>query len=233
MTKSLSLKSTVFLVFGIDTLMIAIAIGRAILHERNPMRYFDDGGFISLLSIGQLLFIAYLCWRISLLRAQQNSLLRGGKNPNRLWQVMTAGFIFLALDEGVQIHENIDVSLHNLFNLAPDGVTDILDDIIILIYAIIGLLFLRTFKNEFQKFASAFRWFYTGFSFCFLSIALDLLTYKKETLSPLIRDYDKLITINTGLLTLEEITKIWAEGAFIIAFCYCLIIAKRLNALVD
>ena len=58
MKKSRSLKSTIILVFGIDSLMIAIAIGRAILLERNPLRYFGEGGFITWLSIIQLLFIA-------------------------------------------------------------------------------------------------------------------------------------------------------------------------------
>ncbi len=55
MKRFFSLKSIVFWVFGIDSLMIATAIGRAILLERNPMRYFDEGGYITWLSIIQLL----------------------------------------------------------------------------------------------------------------------------------------------------------------------------------
>ena len=230
MSKSISFKSLVLLVFGIDTLMISIAIARAILLERNPMRYFDDGGFISVLSIGQLLFIAYLCWRISILRSQQNSLLTGWKNPSTFWQVMTAGFIFLALDEGLQIHENIDKNLHKLLNLNPDGVTDILDDLIILMYVIIGLLFLWIFKKELRKFTSALRWFIIGFGFSFLTVALDLFTQKTYPLSLLIQNHDKLISIYTGFQVSEEIAKILAEGAFIVGFCSCLIIAKKLKS---
>ena len=230
MSKSLSLKSLVLLVFGIDTLIISIAIVRAILLERNPMRYFDDSGFVSVFSIGQLLFIAYLCWRISILRSQQNSQLTGWKNPSRFWQVMTAGFIFLTLDEGLQIHENLDKSLHKLLNLNPDGVTDILDDLIILMYVIIGLLFLWIFKKEFQKFISALRWFVLGFSLSFLTVALDILSQKRETLSPFIENPDILVTINIWMPVLEEVAKIFAEGAFVISFCSCLIITKKLKS---
>ena len=147
MKKSFSLKSIVFWVLGIDSLMIATAIGRAILLDRNPLRYFDERGFITWLSVIQLLFIAYLCWKISIIRAHQHSSLRGWKNPSRVWQIMTGGFIFLALDEYFGIHENTDVSLHELFNLNENGLTSRIDDFLILFYAIIGLFFLRTFKN--------------------------------------------------------------------------------------
>ena len=229
MNKNYSLKLPVLLVFGIDNLMILIAIIRAILLERNPMVYFDEGGFISILSLGQLLFIAYLCWKISILRTSQYSLLAGWKNPSILWLVMTAGFIFLALDEWFMIHERVDIMLHNFLNLNPEGATDILDDLIILIYVIIGLLFLRAFKTEFKKFISASKWFLIGFIFSFLTVALDLFTQKIYPLSLLIGNHDKLVTIYIGFQVSEEIAKIFAEGAFIIGFCSCFIIAKKLR----
>ncbi len=228
MKKIFSRKSIVFLVLGIDSLMIGTAIGRAILLERNPMRYFGERGFITWLSILQLLFIAYLCWKISIIRSHQSSSLKGWKNPSRVWQIMTGGFIFLALDEGLGIHENTDAGLHELFNLNEHGLTSRIDDFIILFYAIIGLLFLRTFKNEFQKFASVFNWFFTGFTLCFLTIVLDMLSHKQQVLSLIIEDYEKLNLMHNWFKTIEEIPKIFAEGAFIIAFYYCLIIATRL-----
>jgi hypothetical protein len=229
MKKSLSLKSTGFLIFGIESLAIAIAIGRAILLERSPMRYFGERGFITWLSICQLLLIAYLCWKLSCLRFQPNFWLASGKNPSRFWQILTAGFIFLALDEYFEIHEKLDRSLHNLFNLNDAGVTGRLDDFIVLIYVVIGLFLIRTFKSEFQKFTSAWRWFLTGFSFSFLTILLDMLTHNKAIFSPLIDNSERLNTLHHWSTTIEEIPKIYAEGAFIIAFCYCWTIATRLQ----
>ena len=229
MKKSPSLKSTIILVLGIDSLMIAIAVGRAILLDRNPLRYFGEGGFITWLSIIQLLFIAYLCWKISIFRSRKHSRLKGWKNPGRLWQAMTAGFIFLALDEYLQIHEKIDVGLQELANIDTGGEASRINDFIILLYAIIGLFFLWTFKNEFKRFTSAFEWFLTGFSFCSLTILLDMLTHNQEIFSFLTQDYEQLTNIHYWFKAIEEVPKIFAEGAFIVAFYYCLIIAKRLT----
>ena len=228
MKKFFSLKSIVLLVFGVDSLMIATAIGRAILLERNPLRYFDERGFITCLSVIQLLIIAYLSWRTSIIRGHQHSLLRTWQNPSRFWQIMTGGFIFLALDEYFGIHENTDVALHELFNLNESGLSGRIDDFIILFYAIGGLFFLRTFKDEFQKFTSAFKWFFAGFSFLFATILLDMLSHKGQLLSLMIEDYDQINIMHHWFKTIEEIPKIFAEGAFIIAFYYCLIIAKRI-----
>ena len=228
MKRFFSLKSIVFWVFGIDSLMIATAIGRAILLERNPMRYFGEGGYITWLSIIQLLFIAYLCWKISILRVDQDSSLRDWKRPSRFWQIMTGGFIFLAADEYFGIHENLDVGFHHLFGLSEDGLTNRIDDFIILFYAIIGILFLKMFRTEFKNFTSTFRWFFAGFSLCFLTILLDMLSHKGKILSLLMEDVGKIAFMHNWLKTLEEIPKILAEGAFIIAFYYCFRIATRL-----
>ena len=170
MKNNILLRKIIFWVFGIDSLMIIIAVGRAIILDRNPLRYFDERGFITWLSVIQLLFIAYLCWKISIIRANGDSALKGWKNPARPWQIMTGGFIFLALDEYFGIHENTDVGIHELLNLNENGLTTRIDDFIILFYAIIGLFFLRFFKSEFQKFTSTIRWFVTGFSLCFATI---------------------------------------------------------------
>ncbi len=228
MKKFLSLKSTILLVFGIDSLMITTAVSRAILLERNPMRYFDERGYITWFSILQLLFIAYLCWKISIVRADRDSPLQVGKNPSRFWQIMTGGFIFLAADEYFGIHENLDVGFHKLFSLSEDGLTGRIDDFIILFYAIIGILFLNAFKSEFQNFTASFRWFFAGFSLCFLTILLDMLSHKGRVVSLVMEDADKIAFVHNWSKAIEEIPKIFAEGAFIIAFYYCLRIATRL-----
>lgn len=227
MKKYFSFKSTILLVFGIDSLMIATAVSRAILLKRNPMRYFDEGGYITWFSILQLLFIAYLCWKISIVRADRDSSLQILKNPSRFWQIIAGGFIFLACDEYFGIHENLDVGFHRLFGLSEDGLTSRIDDFIILFYVIIGILFLKTFKSEFQNFASSFRWFFAGFSLSFLTILLDMISHKGKILSLVLEDADKIAFMHNWLKTLEEIPKIFAEGAFIIAFYHCWIIATK------
>ncbi|BAU65533.1 hypothetical protein STA3757_29210 [Stanieria sp. NIES-3757] len=209
--------------------MMSIAIGRAILLERSPMRYFGENGFITWLSICQLLFIAYLCWKINRLRFQENFQVVSWKNPKIFWQILTLGFIFLALDEYWEFHENFDKTLHIFLNLNDAGITGRMDDFIVLLYALFGLFFLHTFKNEFQKFISASRWFLTGFSLSFLTIFLDMLSHNREILSLWIKNHEQLNNAHHWFTTIEEIPKIFAEGAFIIAFYYCLLIAKKLK----
>ena len=101
------------------------------------------------------------------------------------------------------------------------------DDFIILFYAIIGILFLKMFRTEFKNFTSTFRWFFAGFSLCFLTILLDMLSHKGRILSLLVKDADKIAFMHNWFKTIEEIPKILAEGAFIIAFYYCFRIATR------
>jgi hypothetical protein len=142
---------------------------------------------------------------------------------------LTAGFCLLALDEYWEIHEKLDRALHRFLNLNESGITGRIDDVLILIYLVFGLFCLRLFKPEFQKFTRSFGWFLTGFILTFLTILLDMLSHNRGILSPWIDNLEKLNTMHHWLTAIEEIPKIFAEGAFIIAFYHCLKIAKKLN----
>ncbi len=56
-----------------------------------------------------------------------------------------------------------------------------------------------------------------------------MLSHKRQLLSLIIEDYDKLMVMDRWFKSIEEIPKIFAEGAFIIAFYYCLIVARKIN----
>lgn len=221
-----SIKSKAVFIFSLETVLILIGVSMALIRDRNPMRYFDEGGFITWLSILQLFFIGYLCHKISQLRLRQNMPWRGWRNPGRAWQVMMLGFIFLALDEYFQIHEALDAMIQGLFGLEKAPIWSRIDDFIILFYAIVGIVFLQTFKKEIRQFTSSSKWFFIGFVFCFLTIALDMLSHDATMMAPFVQTADQLKDVHNWLKTLEEIPKILAEGAFIVAFECCLVVAK-------
>ena len=113
MRKSLSLSTVALITFGIDILAIAIAVGRAIFLQRSPMRYFGENGFITWISVLQLLIIAVLCWKIGIVRSKKlkSAPKYLSKKPVMFWRIMAVGMFFFALDEGLEIHENLDKML--------------------------------------------------------------------------------------------------------------------------
>nr|WP_319398940.1 hypothetical protein [uncultured Carboxylicivirga sp.] len=66
------------------------------------------------------------------------------KQKQAIWLMISKGFTFLALDEILLIHENIDKWIHAFFQITQTHLTDRIDDFIILLYGIVdGLLMIK------------------------------------------------------------------------------------------
>ena len=50
---------------------------------------------------------------------------------SRVWGLIAGGFVFLAVDEALQIHERLDFVIHKALNIRETALTDRLDDAII------------------------------------------------------------------------------------------------------
>lgn len=230
MSKSFSLKQIAIITFSIDILAMAIAIIRAIFLQRSPMRYFGENGFITWISVIQLLLIAALCWKISIERKTKKSFnFSFRNNPAIFWRITAIGMFFFALDEAFAIHENLDKAFHQFFNREITDFSSRLDDFIILLYISTGLLIIYLFKSEFRKFAASFFWFNWGLFFSFLTITLDTIGHNRENFAFLANNLEELNNIHHWFSTLEEIPKILAEGAFIVSFSQCLKIAHKIK----
>ena len=227
-----TIKTIAIIAFGIDILFMAIAILRAIILQRSPMRYFGDQGFISWLSIIQLIVIAVLCWKISNCRQQPSKSSRFPlkRNPVVFWRITALGMFFFSLDEIFQIHENLDKELHKIFQVQETSLTGMLDDFIILFYAVSGLLLIFLYRREFKNFVAAFSWFAWGLLFSFMTIILDMGTHNRANFAPFADSLEQLNRIHHWTTTVEEIPKILAEAAFIVTFYKCLQIAKTIRA---
>ena len=86
--------------------------------------------------------------------------------PKLIWLLMAFGFFFLALDDAIKIHENIEKVVLKHFELAETAVSDRLDDVIIALYAAIGAGVLYICRSEF-----------VGISFCSVICWPDLRYY--------------------------------------------------------
>lgn len=226
----ISVKTVALTTFGIDFLAIAIAVGRAIILDRSPMRYFGENGFISWLSTLQLLVIAILCWKIGTFRKSKlkpSTPLK--KRPVILWRITALGMFFFALDETLEIHENLDKSILKALSIAETSFTTRLDDFIVLFYAIAGLLFIYWYRQEFKRFVAAFLWLKWAIFFSFLTVFLDIFGHNRATFAPFADNLEELNYIHHWVTTAEEIPKILAGGAFIVTFYSCLQIAKRIK----
>lgn len=220
-----SIKTIALTVFGIDVLAIAIAVSRAIILDRSPMRYFGERGYMTWISTLQLVVAAVLCLQIGLIRKNSQSRYKEIK-PAIFWWLASAGMFFFALDETFEIHENLDKQIRAWFGIPSNSFTGRLDDLIILIYAGVGLLLVYLSRRELLQYQKALPWFYRGLVFSGLTIALDMIGHNRETFAPFASSLEELNQIHHWVGAVEEIPKILAGGAFIVTLFACKFVAK-------
>ena len=90
-----------------------------------PDQYFKEGRFATWVSFVQLLACSLLSFRVFLVR--RNFLKNGRKNGSfRVWILMFVGFLYLAGDEILMGHENIDFFVHRVFDMQETGLTGLM-----------------------------------------------------------------------------------------------------------
>ncbi len=226
-----SVKTVALTVFGLDLLGIIIAISRAIILDRSPMRYFGENGYMTWFSTLQLLVAAFLCGQIATIRTRafRSRHYSFFKRPQVFWWLASAGMAFFALDETLEIHENLDKSIHRWLGIQSTSISGRLDDFIVLFYAGLGLLAIYTFRRELSKYRMSLSWFVWGLGFSFLTICLDMLGHSRETFTYFADNLEQLNKIHHWVGAIEEMPKILAGGAFIVTLYACKLIAKNIG----
>lgn len=226
MRKNVSNKRIIILTISLEVLVIGSALLRAILLNVNPKRYFADQGYVSWFSFLQILVAAYLAWKIYKSRKSDTIIKNKWKASYNLWAFFSLGFLFLAFDEILRIHENIDYLIHDLFQIQETANTDRIDSLIILVYALFGVGVLYWAKSELNKFKLALPFFGVALALTFTMIFLDLLTDSKDVIYWLFTNPLVVDIVYQSLGIVEECCKIFAEGMFIVALYLCLQISK-------
>ncbi|MEM6838235.1 MAG: hypothetical protein AAF609_15430 [Cyanobacteria bacterium P01_C01_bin.120] len=199
-------------VFSLNFLAIILALIVHYLGGRDP---FGERGFISFLSVAQLLAIAWLAHKIFQLKAC--SKLPFKKSAKLFWRTVTWGFVFLAADEFLSIHEVTDLLIHDIFSLQETPVTDRIDDVIVGLYGIFGAAMVWLNRHEITVHQRAVSFLRRGFLLLIIMVAIDAFSNDQGFLERFLLPSTADIAQHS-LYQLEDSLKILIEAFFIMAF---------------
>ena len=205
--KGLFLTVTAIIIASI--LLGQIAVGR-------PTILFEETGTIMLASFFLLIGTARANRRIYTLRRSNELPLR--RDPALIWAMIGLGFLFLALDETVQIHEQLDHLIHRVFHLRETGWSDRIDDAIIGIYALIGFGLIWLYRVEFRDASALRRWLLIGVVFLVVSVITDALGNRTDVLEAMGLSQDRIVLWHNVIEIIEESCKLYAETCFLLGF---------------
>ena len=173
---------------------------------------------ITLLSFVLILVIALLCREIYRVRKGSQF---SWQNPATLWLLLSIGFFYLALDELLQLHENIDRAIHKMLGWSETALTDRIDDFILFVYACIGGMVVFHYRSEFKKFGPAWSYLVLAFVTAVVTIVFDAMTNGGVFVPGLFSDANHGALAQELLGFLEEYGKLAAQVFFIGAFYIC------------
>ncbi|MEE8170911.1 MAG: hypothetical protein V3T70_10220 [Phycisphaerae bacterium] len=119
--------------FRLWLIMVAgsLALGAATLH---PARPFGEDQPFTFYTVAQYIVCSFVCGQCAR---------RTGGGARRLWWLMCIGLAFVAADDLLRIHENLDRLIHKAFDADPfNSITDSLDNLILAVYGVIGTIVL-------------------------------------------------------------------------------------------
>jgi hypothetical protein len=205
----------------IDSIALAVAVGRAMYLERPITRYFHENGYITQLSIIQLLIaaaIASIVFKLSIGEFKLN----GWRSSCILWFIIAIGFLFLAVDEAFELHEDVlQTAIFTAFNLKRNFITVRINDFIVLLYGLtgIGLIYLYLPTLQQNKNRQMLRHLIIGFALLLGMVILDMLGNRKEI--PFLSHWFPTFTnvsLRHSLHVTEEVFKLFSEAFFIGGF---------------
>lgn len=221
-TKNISHQTLLILLIVFDVLLIAFSV----IFPHDPKAYFKEFHIITWISAIKLLTVSYFAWKTYKIRTKETED-SGFSSQTKIWLLISIGFLFLFLDEVALIHENIDKLIHILLGMEETGLSDRLDDLIVIIYALVGIFILHKFKDEILRFKNAIPYIVVGFFFLIIRTVIDILTNRADIIPKFIKNEELLLTTSNFLAVAEGSGKLLAETFFIVAFYYCLISARK------
>lgn len=99
-------RQVLFVLLFLESVVIAIAIGKAITRDLLPAHYFGENGLVTDASCIQLAIASMLAlatfWSVK--HSHNSRLTKNGW----FWLVVSCGLVFLAFDDAYEIHEHLD-----------------------------------------------------------------------------------------------------------------------------
>lgn len=191
----------------IRPLLAVLVIGGALLGIFFEQHWTEIASFVI------LLMTSAVCGRILEFRRTLHAPIFS--DPARIWALISLGFFFLALDEAFSIHERIDGLIHAVLAIDETAVTDRIDDLIVLLYGVVGAFLIYLHRGEFRGLGGFYKYLAVGFGFLFLQVAFDVLTNRGDILR-----YLGVSHLFAEGKIAEELSKLLAEAAFLLGFLW-------------
>jgi hypothetical protein len=207
------------------TILTALSLAHGVIVCHNAGRHFREGHVMTWAS-GVLLFLSgYYAQQVWLVRRPPGRF--SFRHPPAIWRLLAVGFVFLAADEMLKIHEETDKLLHKLLGITEPPLTDHLDDVILVLYAVAGLCALVRYRTEFRAYVGNWGYLAAAAVLGGLSCGLDFISGEAEVLRTLF-PRDPLQTFALRYFaTLEEILKTYAGVCAVGAMARCWVAASR------
>ncbi len=186
------------------------------IYKRKP---FDEDGAVTLLSFSMLLLTSFATLRIWLQRKVPGPPRLVDKGT--IWLLMAIGFLYLAIDEKSLLHEGFDTSLHKFLGITPTAWTSRIDDMLVGLYGVIGMVALWLYRAEITHFSGCLRLLKLGFVALFLCVITDVATNRSDLFIWLLGPVDGLLAYEF-FGEAEEVFKVLAEALFLTGFAHAL-----------
>ena len=211
---------------SIDFLAVWLALGLGFALQHSPTAYTGEGEPITWLSFVHLLVTSGIAGGIFYCRTG-GSLREGWRNPAFVWLLIALGFFFLAIDEVAKIHESLDHFVHRVLQLQETGLTDRLDDAIMLGYGLIGVAVLYVYRCELGHYRAALPLVLCGFVLFVCMGLLDALVNRNDIFFFMGISQEGSDFLGKWLSGVEEGLKIFAEAALLGAAYSCLYLIRK------
>lgn len=222
-----SLRWPIFLIcLWLDVLAVTLVVLLSLLQGERPDAQFAEGGLMTYFSAGQLGVLAGLSLELFVVRRFRRI---GAAHARRswIWLIIAAGMIGLACDEAFELHERLDLALHQWLGLRESPWTDRIDDLIVLGYGLTGLALLWLYRGELMRFRRIWPYLAIAFTLFFTMVGLDLLTNSYSIAPERIGSPAMLANATAWANVLEDSCKIVSEAAFLGAFIAMLCLASQ------
>ncbi|WP_181703843.1 hypothetical protein [Chthonobacter albigriseus] len=143
----------------------------------------SEGGPTTFAAAASLLVTAWYGWKVHALRRRPVGQATGPvpalRDPAAIWALMSLGFLFLAVDDVLRIHELTDHAIHTVLGWEETDASDQLDDLIIGGYLVIGVIVMGFYRNEIAAMWRPLALFAPGVLATLVMIACDWITNRR------------------------------------------------------
>lgn len=197
------------------------------LANGSAVKAFAEGRPGTYLSMALLLATGFVNFRIRRQRLGSGA----PAGATLIWLLIGAGFVFLALDEALQVHEKLDELIHSIGGFDETAVTDRIDDVIILAYGLIGLGALVAWRREITGIRGLVRFLACGLVLMGLQVALDALSNGDDVMLWLGVSEQSAPKVSDAFALAEDAAKIAAEAVLLAGFLHALRILRARPAI--